>query len=304
MKRHALALVTGASGFIGLHLTRYLVDQGVQVWTYGRRASGCEHNAVKPVSGSIVDGEGLEEVPWEKLDYVFHLAASGVKAVRRVWHECVAVNILGTLRVLDYLERRSSKARLIYTRTFYELGITQTPSLCENPYVVTKQAATRSVEMWARRNSRRNVCVATIYQGYGAHDDSKNVLNYICSSLRSHEPVRLSNPALRRDWINVGDIVTCLSSMASSCEAGLNHYDVGTGTLTPLSTVANKLEALMGCTGSCIVFDPAMDRGDSGLELKAERFVPGWTPRISLDEGLARLIVETEAEDCQRGKEP
>jgi nucleoside-diphosphate-sugar epimerase len=293
MQTNLSALITGANGFIGQGLVRRLVDQGINVWAHALHPHNCSHALIRPVAGDITYGEGLEEVPWERLDLVFHLAAAGVKATRRIWSECVEVNIVGTSRILDLLERHDSKAKLIYLRSFYELGLSQAPALRDNPYVITKQAATHLVETWARRNISRNVLMGTVYQGYGPNDAKTSVLNYAYAALMKNELVRLSQPGLNRDWIYIDDVVDCLLAMSSTGDTGLSRYDVGTGVLTTLSTVVEKLAKLMGKDSSGIIFDQAIARGDSGLELSAQHFVPGWSPRVDLNAGLRSLITKS-----------
>ncbi|HHE04819.1 MAG TPA: NAD-dependent epimerase/dehydratase family protein [candidate division WOR-3 bacterium] len=73
------ALVTGATGFIGARMTKYLTDKGYEVYALVRKNSKLDRlkklNVYpKLIYGDITNLDSLNEAVREK-DYVFHLAA-------------------------------------------------------------------------------------------------------------------------------------------------------------------------------------------------------------------------------------
>ena len=83
--KNTTILVTGADGFIGSHLTEYLVDQGYKVRafvyynsfnSYGwlDKLTNEQKNKVEFFSGDIRDPNGVREA-MKGIDFVFHLAA-------------------------------------------------------------------------------------------------------------------------------------------------------------------------------------------------------------------------------------
>ena len=73
------SLVTGGAGFIGAHVTQYLLDQGHEVVVLDDLSGGFEDH-IPPgatfIKGSIVDHDLLENLFNQyQFDYVYHLAA-------------------------------------------------------------------------------------------------------------------------------------------------------------------------------------------------------------------------------------
>ncbi|RMG74930.1 MAG: NAD-dependent epimerase/dehydratase family protein [Nitrospirae bacterium] len=93
------ALVTGATGFIGSHLTEALLKKGYSVRCLIRKTSDTkwiESQAVEIVYGDCIDFDSLKEAVSD-CDYVFHLAGL-TKACREEDYFCV--NVKGTENIL------------------------------------------------------------------------------------------------------------------------------------------------------------------------------------------------------------
>ena len=96
-------LLTGATGFIGRHVCTLLVEKGATVLAFGRQAPVLEQSSdsVRWIAGDLSSGLGLDDIPWADVDAVIHLAAAGVKASCRDWPTALAVNVVGTQRLLS-----------------------------------------------------------------------------------------------------------------------------------------------------------------------------------------------------------
>src|SRR4051794_40355254 len=106
-------LVTGASGFIGSHLTRKLLDADADVHAltsvvssvYPTRLVGLRDH-ITLHEASLTDRGALETMAAEvRPDFVFHLGA--YTHVGKSWQrvdECVQVNVQGTVNLLKALE--------------------------------------------------------------------------------------------------------------------------------------------------------------------------------------------------------
>ncbi|MGB3553765.1 MAG: NAD-dependent epimerase/dehydratase family protein, partial [Jannaschia sp.] len=105
--RHAL--VTGGAGFIGSHLVRALLKDGLQVTviddlSVGDRAAVPE--GANLVIGDIRDPKALDRA-LHGVDVVFHLAAKvSIRASVETFHEDADVNLMGTLALIRALEGR------------------------------------------------------------------------------------------------------------------------------------------------------------------------------------------------------
>jgi dihydroflavonol-4-reductase len=121
--RPQVALVTGASGFIGSHVVRLLVDEGVKVRALvqqGVPLANLDDLPVERVVGDLLDAHSLERAV-EGCDTVFHLAA-----IFAYWLPdrglMYRVNVEGTVRLLRAALARGVR-RVVHTSSIAAIGI-------------------------------------------------------------------------------------------------------------------------------------------------------------------------------------
>jgi dihydroflavonol-4-reductase len=124
-------LVTGASGFIGSHLTRLLVQHGHQVRAFVRptsRVDALQGLSIDVVRGDLRDRAALDAAI-RGAAWVFHVAAD-----YRLWarnpREIYDNNVEGTRRLLDAC-RAAGVERLIYTSSVATLAAPRWGSLAD-----------------------------------------------------------------------------------------------------------------------------------------------------------------------------
>src|SRR6516164_4681582 len=107
-------LVTGGSGFIGLHLVAALLRQGRRVRILDIRPPTCELEGVQFLKGSVLDPAKLQEAVTD-VDEVYHLAALPGMWVREK-HDFHIINCLGTKAVIAAARERGV-SRLLHCST-------------------------------------------------------------------------------------------------------------------------------------------------------------------------------------------
>lgn len=233
-------------------------------------------------------------VPWEKIDTVVHLAASGVKASGRSWPEALQVNVVGTQILLDLLEQRAARRPpLIVATTFYEDFVGVNPALLENPYIATKRAATELVRLWAAR-TQWPVCLARVFQVYGPGDNPSNVLPYALRQFASGEPALFGGGAGMRDWIYIDDAVRALMLLVEDWGAspalGVSAFDIGSGQLVSIKEMILTLAECCGVEAArACDFDPCRDRLDALPDVSAHSAPSGFVCEFPPRDGLSRL---------------
>lgn len=114
------ALVTGASGFLGWHVARVLLERGYSVRALVRPGSRVQELDVEPVAGDLRDPDSLARAV-AGCGLVFHVAAD-----YRLWaadpNELYQSNVQGTRNLLE-AARRNGVERVIYTSTVGCIGI-------------------------------------------------------------------------------------------------------------------------------------------------------------------------------------
>jgi dihydroflavonol-4-reductase len=114
-----LALVTGASGFIGSHLIRALKAVGFEVRALVHKTPLAEIPGISAVVGDILDEEALAEA-MVGVDFVFHLAAAVGSAVNGA-QAFQKTNVNGTEAVLA-AARKAAVRRVVHFSSIGALG--------------------------------------------------------------------------------------------------------------------------------------------------------------------------------------
>jgi dihydroflavonol-4-reductase len=115
-----LILVTGASGFLGWHVARLLVERGHSVRALCRPGSEIRELEVERATGDLRDADSLARA-CEGCEVIFHVAAD-----YRLWSknpsELYASNVEGTRNLLAAAERAGVR-RIVYTSTVGCIGM-------------------------------------------------------------------------------------------------------------------------------------------------------------------------------------
>ena len=113
-------LVTGASGFLGWHVARTLLERGYAVRALVRPSSRVLELAVECIAGDLRDRESVERAV-AGCGLVFHVAAD-----YRLWAadpgELYRSNVDGTRNVME-AARKAGVERVVYTSTVGCIGL-------------------------------------------------------------------------------------------------------------------------------------------------------------------------------------
>ncbi len=116
----SVALVTGASGFLGWHVARTLVERGYRVRALCRPSSEIRELDAERVTGDLRDPPSLARAA-EGCELVFHVAAD-----YRLWsrnpQDLYDSNVTGTRNLLEAAERAGAR-RIVYTSTVGCIGM-------------------------------------------------------------------------------------------------------------------------------------------------------------------------------------
>jgi dihydroflavonol-4-reductase len=130
-----LAFLTGATGFVGSHVARALVEQSADLRLLVRSNSNLENIAdlkADVVSGDLRDPSSLQNA-MAGCDVVFHVAAD-----YRLWvrdpEQMYRANVEGTRAILE-AARKNGLRRVVYTSSVATMGFTEdgTPANEDSP---------------------------------------------------------------------------------------------------------------------------------------------------------------------------
>ncbi len=147
------AVITGGAGFLGRKLAASLLKRGRLVDRHGSLSDidelvlfdQCEGNSlsnslVRAITGSICDPESVAEVITDSVDGVFHLAAVVSGEAEADFDKGMAVNLSGTLNVLEACRRLSHAPRVVFAGSVAAFG-GEPPSPVRDDTATTPQSS-------------------------------------------------------------------------------------------------------------------------------------------------------------------
>lgn len=289
-------LLTGISGFVGQKLATQFLEAGHSVIGADLRAADFDfagHPGFHFCAADLTDPASVEGLPLEDVDLLYHLAAAGVKAATRQWPLCVQVNVMGTATLMQALMQRVQQGlsvpRIVYTKTYYEDHLEAITAFQENPYVVSKVAASRWIEALSAVYPQ-SITIAKVFQVYGPGDDPNNVLSYAARTLKAGEKATFGSGQSLRDWIYIDDFIKGLIACDADHGAGLHRFDLGSGERYSIREMVELIAELTGAENEQLFFDPSKDRGDTEIQDWAKKLPPDFDLGYSRSQGLRALL--------------
>ena len=288
------AIVTGGAGFIGSHLADALLARGDDVLVIDNLSRGLREHV--PGGAELVERDIREPLGDVFADFrpdaCFHLAAQAdVRVSVARPDEDAMDNVIGTIHVLQAAQEQGAK--VVFSSTGGAIyGECERPAREDDPleplspYGTAKLAAESYVSMWNRLHGGQHTVLryANVYGPRQVAGLEGAVVAIFFEQFRAGEPATIFGDGTQtRDFVHVFDIVA--ATLAALDAGGL--FNVGSGMETTIVELHDLCRRASGTEGEP-VFAPerlgeirrsVLDatRGEQGL---------GWTPKLSLEEGL------------------
>ena len=306
------ALVVGGLGFIGLHVTERLSTLGAKVTVVTRSVADHREAAeiltargVRIIEADVRDA-GAMRAAVAGQDIVFDLAgqSGAVDSMEDPWTD-LDVNCRGSLVLLEAMrtDNPSGKVVFVSSRLTYGAGShdrvgedRQPDPLCVHG--VHKLAAEHYLRVYGRTHGLR-FAIARLTNPYGPGQPpgrtAYGVVNRLIHLALAGKKLPIyGDGAQKRDYIYIDDAAGALLSLGERPESDGRLYNVGSGVGTPLVEMARAIIRIVG--GGVVEFVPwpklaeLVETGDFVANIDRIRRELGWTPRVSLDEGLQRTV--------------
>ncbi len=288
-------LVTGATGFIGSHLTRRLVQAGEKV------------SALVPPTESLrrvyeiigIEASTLRKVDVHKVDlrtagavaraidlidpaFVFHLAAAGVTDPFLPPDKAIRTNVYGTIHLLRAIKGR---ARVIVLRTPGEIEAL-------NVYAASKAAAWQFCQMY-RRTQGWPVVGAMPFQVYGPGQTPQALIPSAIEAALAGRDFPTTSGRQQRDWIYIDDVIDALIAVGKANRFDIETIEIGSGSTSSVREVVELIYDLVGRGGRPLIGALPDRPGEAEIQradADATAAVLGWRAQISLEAGLHKTI--------------
>jgi dTDP-glucose 4,6-dehydratase len=299
------ALVTGAAGFIGSHLSELLLDRGISVIGMDNLLTGdlanIEHLAGRDFVFVKHDVTNFIHVPGP-VDLVFHFAspASPIDYLR-VPIQTLKVGSLGTHHALGLAKEKHARFLLASTSEVY--GDPLVHPQREDYWGNVNPVGPRGVYDEAKRFSEAMTMayhrvhgVATrivrIFNTFGPRmrvEDGRAIPAFLSQALRNEDVTVFGDGSQTRSLCYVSDLVDGIFRlMASDLSDPVN---IGNPHEMTIRQLAEQIIALTGSRSRIVerplpTDDPKVRQPD----ITRARTLLGWEPRVPLADGLARTL--------------
>ncbi len=303
--------VTGATGFIGAHVTRILLEQGARVVCLQRDA--IKANALDifnlrrqctVIQGSLEDHTLLERILNEyEIEAVFHLAAQAiVGAANRSPLSTFETNIRGTYFLMEACRVTKSVQRVVVASSDKAYGSHENLPYTEDnalnglfPYDASKVCTDVISRSYAHAYNLP-VAVTRFANVYGPGDMnlSRVIPGTILSILKNEVPIIRSDGTPIREFVYVDDVARGYLLLAEKIEEAKGEaFNFGTGEQVQMLDLAQRILKLSGSNLEPKIMLQTKIAGEIDAQYLSaakveERF--GWKAEISLNEGLQHTI--------------
>ena len=292
-------LVTGGAGFVGRHLVRALHDAGAQLGLLLRQPWP-DFDAEQVFIGDLRKREFVATavVNWQP-EVVFHLAASRARSLTAAaFAETIEINLIGSLHLLEALEKSPRTRRIVLMGTAEEYGRGRVPFLedvRESPvsaYSLSKLSATHLAQMMAHTlGLPTTVLRPSVAYGPEQHEDM--FLPALIRALLRGERFAMTEGEQTRDFVYVDDLVEALGCAGLSADTTGEVINIGGGQAIRISELVAHVERMTDAVGlaqrGAVAYRPG-EAMNYQLDIAKAQKLLGWWPRTNLEQGLARTV--------------
>jgi len=314
-------LVTGAAGFVGMHVSLALMAAGEKVvgidnlndyYDISLKKARLEelgaHNAFEFIKLDLKDRddvfETLGKIPG--IIKVVHLAAqAGVRYSLEHPFDYTDSNITGFLTILEYCRHLEGLEHLVYASSSSVYGGNK-----ELPYSVD-QSVDRPVSLYAATKKANELMAHsyahlygipltglrffTVYGPWGRPDMA--YWTFTEKMLRGETIPIFNNGDMKRDFTYIDDIVSGVKALlanppvAQEGQAPYRVYNIGNHRSEPLLGLVAALEDALGVKANMKMLPmQAGDVKETFADIDPIRRDVGYEPTTSLDEGIPKFI--------------
>lgn len=304
------ALITGADGFIGSHLTELLVREGYEVKAlsqynsfnyWGWLESVDCLSSIEVLSGDVRDPHYCKHIT-KDVDVVFNLAALIAIPYSYVAPDSyVDTNIKGTLNICQ-AALENGVQRVIHTSTSEVYGTAQYvpidekhPLQAQSPYSASKIGAD-AMAMSFYNSFDLPLTIARPFNTYGPRQSARAVIPTIITQIASgKKQIQLGDTTPTRDFNYVADTCRGFLELARCKEAVGETVNIGSNYEISVGDTLNLIRELMGSDVEFLTDEQRIRPGKSEVfrlwcDNTKIRGLTGFEPKYDIRQGLQQTI--------------
>lgn len=304
------ALVTGADGFIGSHLTSLLLAKGYQVRAlaqynsfnhWGWLEDIPHHPKLNIVTGDVRDPYFVKSIV-KGMDVVFHLAALiAIPYSYFAPDSYIDTNIKGTLNVCQ-AARELGNIRVICTSTSEVYGTAQYvpidekhPKQPQSPYSASKIGAD-AIALSFYNAFTLPVTIVRPFNTYGPRQSSRAIIPSIITQIQAGaKEIKVGDLTPTRDLNYVSDTVEGFLALAHCNAAVGKEVNIATNSEISMQETFELIKKIMKSDVKFVTETQRLRPANSEVfrlwgDNTLIKSLTNWLPGVSLEEGLTKTI--------------
>jgi len=298
-----ISLITGCAGFIGSHMTDFLLKKNHKVIGVDNLISGKKinlENALKHKSFLFIKNDLINIKKFikkiKKIDYVFHFAGHGelIPSIENPI-EYLKNNTLMTAELLDTIYSNNIKIKkFVYAASSSCYGINnsktteKSPIKIEHPYALSKYLGEKCVFHWSKVY-KIPVNSIRIFNAYGPRSRTSNVYGavigvFLKQKISNYPLTIVGDGEQKRDFLYISDVCDAFYKVAISKYKN-QIFNLGFGKAQTI----NKLAKMISKKISFIPWRPGEPKKTEASIVKIKELT-GWYPRINLQSGIKKVL--------------
>jgi UDP-glucose 4-epimerase len=299
-----ISLITGCAGFIGSHMTDYLLKKGHVVYGIDNLASGKSKNLKNSlknknfnfIKGNIKNFKKLcQKNKLQKLDYIFHFAGHGelIPSIENPL-EYFQNNALNTGIIMDVVKKKFNLKKFIYAASSSCYGVNNNKAdelqkiKIEHPYAFSKYVGEQICFHWSKVYKIPTISIR-IFNAYGPRSRTNNVYGavigvFLKQKLSNYPLTIVGDGKQKRDFLYVSDVCDAFYKAAISKYKN-EIFNLGRG----IPETINYLASLISNKKRFIPWRPGEPYKTEANIKKIKKYLK-WSPKISLKSGIKEVM--------------
>ena len=292
-------LIIGGTGFIGKNLSKNAIIKGLNVTSLSlnEKENFNKVTGVKYLYCDVLDLINLKEIFKTDYDYIINL--SGYVDHSKFYEggiDVIKSHFYGLINILNCVNFNKCK-KFLNVGSSDEYGDSLSPqneSLSpkpNTPYAFSKYAGTTLLQ-YLFRSENLPISIIRLFLVYGPDQNKERFLPQVINGCYSKNPFPVSLGEQVRDLCFIDDVVDAIFLILFSTKTNGEVFNVGSGQPIKIKNLINLIRNKIGY--GIPEFGKQPYKNNEIMSLYADiskiKKIIGWSPQISLDEGISRTI--------------